>query len=272
MTEWEQIKKEYREVPIPANGPHQMLEVIAEAKRKRGRERWKHMAKYGSVVAAAILVIVILPGILFFSQGFGGSNDMATTESAVCEEESTGSDDWFTRDSAESVMEDRNMASTSDTEYSSTPNAGGSSGNDGADSLAGIADSDDFDYGISNKVAGSESGTDFMPTPAAGQISPEQSTSNTELNEEEKKEELILPLTAISAEILRQMKVRMKETDETYYMKSETCPDGFEKITEEQDYYINEEGLYVIIFEAGEVAPKEQGNVEFVIPAEVAQP
>lgn len=246
MTEWEQIKKEYREVSIPADGPHQMLKVLAEAKRKR--DRWKHLAKYGSIVAAAILVIVILPGMLLFSQGFGGSMDMAATESAVSKEESTGINGWFTKDSAETVEEDRNMAS------------------------AEIVDSDDFDYGMSNIVVEAESGTDFTVTPAAGQNSPEQSMDNTKLNKEEKKEVLTLPLNAISAEILRQMEERMKTTGETYYIKSEAYPEGFEKITEEQEYYINEDGLFVIVFETGKVAPKEQGIVEFVIPAEVAVP
>ena len=38
------------------------------------------------------------------------------------------------------------------------------------------------------------------------------------------------------------------------------------------EYYINEEELYVIVFEAGEIAPEEQGRLEFVIPAEVVSP
>lgn len=242
MTEWEQIKKEYREIPIPTDGPHQMLEAIADAKRKRKRNSWKHIAKYGSIVAAAMLVVIILPGILLFSGGFGGSNDMAVTESAVSKEDSIGSDGWFTKDSAESVMEDINMAPAADTEYNNKTNAGGSSEN---------------------------GGMDFTVTPAVGQNNPEQSKNNTELKKEEV---LTLPLNAISAEILRQMEERMKAAGETYYIKSEAYPEGFEKITEEQEYYINEDGLFVIVFETGKVAPEEQGIVEFVIPAEVAVP
>jgi len=269
MTEWEQIKKEYKKIPVPADGPHQMLEVIAAAKHKR--DRWKHIAKYGSIVAAAMLMIVILPGIFLFSGGFGGSSDMAAPESAVSRKESTGSNEWFTKDSAESVMENSNMALKPDTEYNKT-NAGASSGNGTTDSSTEMVDADSVDYGVNDKFFGAESGTDSMLTPAAGQESPEQSTDSTELNREEKIEEFSLPLDAVSAEILRQMEERMKETEETYYIKSETCPNGFVRITGEQEYYINEEGLYVIVFEAGKVAPKEQGKVEFVIPAKIVQP
>ena len=38
------------------------------------------------------------------------------------------------------------------------------------------------------------------------------------------------------------------------------------------EYYINEQGLLVIVLEAGESAQEEQGAMEFVIPKEVVSP
>jgi hypothetical protein len=76
----------------------------------------------------------------------------------------------------------------------------------------------------------------------------------------------------ISKEIIRQMEERMQENSETYYIKSDQYPGGFEMISEQQEYYVNEEGLYVIVFEAGTVAPEAMGVIEFIIPAEVAVP
>ena len=267
MTEWEQIKKEYREIPIPTDGPHQMLEVIAVAKRRRNR--WKHIVKYGSLVAAAMLVIMILPGIFLFSGGFGGSSDMAAPESAVSKEESTGNGGWFMMDAAESVM-DNDMAlppgtSAPEEGYEGKTNSGGSSMND---FQTEANNSDDANYGINNSVSGVENEAEAIPTPAVGQSNPAQSADKA-VGEQEK---IVLPREVISKEILRQMEERMQVKGETYYIKSEAYPDGFEMISEEQAYYVNEEGLLVIVFEAGMVAPEEQGIVEFVIPAEVTAP
>lgn len=238
MTEWEQIKKEYQEIPVPADGPHQLLQTIADAKRKRNQ--WKRITKYGSIVAAAILVIVVLPGMLFFSQGFGGSKDMAATESAVSREESTGSaDGWFNKDSAANTVGNKNMSPVLGT---AAPEA----------SLDIMADSSDSD--ITNESADTEYGV------------------NVGASVEKSEGWSLLDREAISKEILRQMEKCIQEKNETYYIKSEVYPEGFELLAEGQPYYINTDGLYVIVFEAGEVAPKEQGMIEFVIPAEVALP
>lgn len=72
----------------------------------------------------------------------------------------------------------------------------------------------------------------------------------------------------ISKEILRQMEERMQTRGETYYIKSETYPDGFSLLKDTQAYYYSD-GNLVITFAAGEVAPESQGTVEFIIPPEV---
>ncbi|MBP3569399.1 MAG: DUF3298 domain-containing protein [Lachnospiraceae bacterium] len=265
MTEWEQIKKEYREIPVPTNGPHQMLRTIADAKRKR--DRWKRITKYGSMVAAAMLVVLILPGIWLFSGGFGGSEDMAALESAVSNEESAESNGWFKMDSAKTEDATENKIKVP---AMSADNNRVESAEENSDSYAPKVENDAANaaYGTNAGSDNAENTADFLPTPSVEQGNLKQSTGNLRQEEELSS----FPVDAISKEILRQMEERMLETEETYYIKSATYPNGFESITAEQTYYINGDGLYVIQFEAGEVAPKEQGVIEFVIPAEVAAP
>ena len=208
MTELEQLKKEYREIPVPADGPHQMLETIASAKRKRNR--FKNLAKYGSVAAAAVLVL-LLPGMLLFSGSFAAKEDSAYMEADKVAAESTGADGMFDMK---------------------------------ADTYKAPATNDMYTQGIIEDNA----------TGAGGGF---QKADERE---------------AISKEILRQMEERMQTAGETYYSKSEKYPDGFEMINENQKHYYTAEGLLVIVFEAGEVAPKKQGAIEFVIPAEVFTP
>ncbi len=223
MTEWEQIKKEYREIPIPTDGPHQMLEVMASAKRKR--DQWKRVVKCGSGVAAALLVVILLPGIVFFNSGFGESKDMAAPETLFDSAESTGSSDgWFFATEAGTAEE--NKAEAPQSTASSEVDCDGAMNNVGSSAPVLENSAEDFSLCIEN----------------------------------------------ISAEILRQMETRMQENGETYYIKSELYPEGFEKISEEQNYYVNEDELYVIVFEAGTVAPEAMGVIEFIIPAEVAVP
>lgn len=241
MTEWEQIKKEYREIPVPANGPHQLLQTIAEAKRKRNRI--KRLAKYGTVAAAALLVL-LLPGTLLFSGGFGANSENMFMEADCVAESVTQSateDGWFMK----GTLNDRDTvpASNSTPAPESTANnmtnAGGSS----------MEREEEYKYSVVDMLA----------------------DANLEVVEEK----VSLGLEdreIISKEILRQMEERMQMDGETYYCKSEEYPEGFELISEEQEYYINGEGLLVIVFEAGVVAPEQQGMVEFIIPAEVFRP
>lgn len=79
-------------------------------------------------------------------------------------------------------------------------------------------------------------------------------------------------VTTISENIKAQMRERM-EKDEmlTYFIYSEETPYGFEKITEEDNFYLNEENEIVLVFDEYEVAPGYMGVVEFVIPKDVME-
>ena len=200
MTQWEELKKEYKEITIPEGGAEKLQAVMEEAKRKRCRRKTR--TGYGTMVAAALLLLLLVPGNMFLS---GGAAKESCNDAVV-----QGAGRFNGNIAPESAMPEM-PAYQADCEYS---------------------------------MNGSW----------------KETTSEEELND------------VISREILSQMELRMKETKEIYYVKSEHYPNGFERLEDDQEYYINEDGLLVIVFLAGTVAPEEQGSVEFVIPAGVFLP
>lgn len=231
MTEWEQIKKEYKEIPVPADGPHQMLQSMAVAKKARSRATWKHVAKYGTVAAAALLVVLIVPGMLF-SGGLGATcNDAAYTTETAENSQSSVTDGLFAKSETGGFF----LEDTTESEM-----------------VRGEAADAPTSYGINN---------------ANGAVPEYANEADSKVEETD-----VWDADAVSEEILRQMKERIQVNGETYYIRSEEYPEGFERIADDQEYYINEDGLLVIVFEAGLVAPEAAGDVEFVIPADVAFP
>lgn len=77
-------------------------------------------------------------------------------------------------------------------------------------------------------------------------------------------------VTPISENIKKQMKEEMAEDDMKMYWVDEEEDMGFnfEKIKEDQNFYLNEEGQIVICFDEYEVAPGYMGLVEFVVEDE----
>jgi hypothetical protein len=77
----------------------------------------------------------------------------------------------------------------------------------------------------------------------------------------------------ISQNIKEQMKQQMKEDQSKVYWILDAGVDNpidpFEKIKENQNFYINNENQLVISFDKYEVAPGYMGIVEFIIPTEI---
>ena len=69
-------------------------------------------------------------------------------------------------------------------------------------------------------------------------------------------------------EIRRQIDEAVLQGNECF-TEEKRLTEGFVCIFAEQEYYVNKEGQLVIVFAPGEIAPREYGNVEFVIPDEV---
>lgn len=228
MNEWEELKKEYCEIRIPERGPEQVSEAMARAKRQRQRASWRQVSCY-VVAAAAVFLVVLLPGAFYLSGGFAtGREDCSASVEA---------DGWF--GSEESVKENgigdfwMNMSDAEAPESA----------------VNGTADKKAEDF-VADEAPSSCGGS----SPDAGNVLPW-----------EYKE-------VINEEILRQMMEKNQGSDDIYYIKSLKYPKGFESITEHQEYYWNGDGLLVIVFEAGSVAPVSMGTVEFIIPAVVLSP
>lgn len=74
----------------------------------------------------------------------------------------------------------------------------------------------------------------------------------------------------LSEEIKRQMVEQMAEDKQvSYFFNTEYEGLNFSQIKENQNFYINEAGKLVLVFDKYEIAPGYMGMVEFVIPSEV---
>jgi len=79
-------------------------------------------------------------------------------------------------------------------------------------------------------------------------------------------------ITPISENIKEQMAEQMELDDSiAYWLNDEMEEMNFQEITEETSFYVNENGMLVIVFDEYEVAPGYMGIVEFEIPMEVVQ-
>ncbi len=78
-------------------------------------------------------------------------------------------------------------------------------------------------------------------------------------------------LEAISNNIKEQMQERMAADESLiYFILSEEMPSGFDKVTEENNFYLNDNNEIVVVFDEYDVAPGYMGVVEFIIPRDVA--
>ncbi|MDE6662122.1 MAG: RsiV family protein [Lachnospiraceae bacterium] len=74
----------------------------------------------------------------------------------------------------------------------------------------------------------------------------------------------------ISENIKKQMREQMAADEMVYYWLESDIPDwNFDKITDDTNFYLNQDGNIVIAFNEGDVAPMYMGCVEFVIPKEI---
>ena len=81
-------------------------------------------------------------------------------------------------------------------------------------------------------------------------------------------------ITAISENIKQQMKEQMEKDENVFYwLDSDDIPEwNFEKITDETQFYLNNNGEVVVSFNEGDVAPMYMGCPEFTIPKDVLKP
>ena len=75
LEEMEQLKKEYQEIPVPEYGIDGVRAAMEKAKRKK-RFR-KRLVSYASVAAAAMLVVLVAPGVMLSMFSGGSANESA---------------------------------------------------------------------------------------------------------------------------------------------------------------------------------------------------
>lgn len=79
-------------------------------------------------------------------------------------------------------------------------------------------------------------------------------------------------VAAISEDIKAQMIERMEANENAVYnINCELSEDNFEQIAADQNFYFNQDGQLVIVFDEYEVAPGFMGCPEFIIDAEVTE-
>ena len=78
-------------------------------------------------------------------------------------------------------------------------------------------------------------------------------------------------IETISEEIKRQMQEQMDADENVYYwLNDQDVPEwNFKQISENQSFYISEEGTLVVCFNEGDVAPMYMGCVKFEMPASI---
>ena len=79
-------------------------------------------------------------------------------------------------------------------------------------------------------------------------------------------------ISVISEEILRQMREQMQEDEwAVYWIDGKLGDEDFTRISEDQNFYLTEDGGIVIIFDKYEVAPGAMGCPEFKISAQLVE-
>lgn len=209
--EWEQIKTEYKEIPVPKHGMAQIEEAMEKAVYHRSRR--KKVTAY-SAIAAALLLILVLP------KSFLGEFLVNSSEEA----ENTTNGMGLAKDTATELKEKEINSSVL---YDSI-----------AEEIEDIEADMAADFGVTESF-----GTVSSMLPVQ-----KESGVESEWRIEVKDGDNILSISLSKEEV-------KAINQEISYQRGETI-----SISEEQAYYINEDGLLVVIWEE---------MLEYILPKEV---
>lgn len=231
LNELEQLKKEYKEIPIPENGVAGVQTAIEKARQKKRLK--KRLINYASIAAAAVMVVVVMPSAFIGLFAAGG----AANESAPDGYYNESKDMIHAGTAAEDSDYGKTEAPTSQTGQTKPTRAPG-------DVVAPESVTD------SESVKGDAIPSVDVECFASGILS-DKSVQDK-----------------ISAEITRQISFRRAAGEEAFVAMMEVSSGCYFDIGK-QKCYQNAEGQLVIVFKAGELAPEIYGDIEFVIPDEV---
>ena len=287
MKNW---KKEYEEIKVPENMKERMEASIARAKKDKRKVKKVKLWKTCTSAAAVLAIVLILP------------NTSQTAAAAMQQIPLLGNLFKITTVREYQVDEERNMANVKVPQVEVQDTTDGNTDADRAVQAKESADAINFDIEEeTNKLI--DEFKESMKNEEGYQdiyIDSKVLTDNDRLfslelilyqgagsgYEQHKHytvdkrtgKELTLKdlcgddyVDAISEEVKKQMREQMA-ADETvkYWLDDPDVPEwNFDKIAEDQDFYVNAEGHVVICFNEYDVAPGSMGCVEFIMPQTV---
>ena len=280
-------KKEYEEIKVPENMKERMEASIARAKKdKRKVKLWKTCTS----AAAVLAIVLILP------------NTSQTAAAAMQQIPLLGNLFKITTVREYQVDEERNMANVKVPQVEVQDSTDGNTDADTAAQAKKSADAINFDIEEeTNKLI--DEFKESMKNEEGYQdiyIDSKVLTDNDRLfslehilyqgagsGYEKHKHYTVDKLTGkeltlkdlcgndyvdtISEEVKKQMKEQMAADESVkYWLDDPDVPEwNFDKIAEDQDFYVNAEGHVVICFNEYDVAPGSMGCVEFTMPQTV---
>ena len=283
-------KKEYEEIKVPENMKERMEASIARAKKDKRKVKKVKLWKTCTSAAAVLAIVLILP------------NTSQTAAAAMQQIPLLGNLFKITTVREYQVDEERNMANVKVPQVEVQDSTDGNTDADTAAQAKKSADAINFDIEEeTNKLI--DEFKESMKNEEGYQdiyIDSKVLTDNDRLfslelilyqgagsGYEQHKHYTVDKLTGkeltlkdlcgndyvdtISEEVKKQMKEQMA-TDETgkYWLDDPDVPEwNFDKIAEDQDFYVNAEGHVVICFNEYDVAPGSMGCVEFTMPQTV---
>ena len=283
-------KKEYEEIKVPENMKERMEASIARAKKDKRKVKKVKLWKTCTSAAAVLAIVLILP------------NTSQTAAAAMQQIPLLGNLFKITTVREYQVDEERNMANVKVPQVEVQDSTDGNTDTDTAAQAKKSADAINFDIEEeTNKLI--DEFKESMKNEEGYQdiyIDSKVLTDNDRLfslelilyqgagsGYEQHKHYTLDKLTGkeltlkdlcgndyvdtISEEVKKQMKEQMAADESVkYWLDDPDVPEwNFDKIAEDQDFYVDAEGHVVICFNEYDVAPGSMGCVEFTMPQTV---
>ena len=283
-------KKEYEEIKVPENMKERMEASIARAKKDKRKVKKVKLWKTCTSAAAVLAIVLILP------------NTSQTAAAAMQQIPLLGNLFKITTVREYQVDEERNMANVKVPQVEVQDSTDGNTDTDTAAQAKKSADTINFDIEEeTNKLI--DEFKESMKNEEGYQdiyIDSKVLTDNDRLfslelilyqgagsGYEQHKHYTVDKLTGkeltlkdlcgndyvdtISEEVKKQMKEQMAADESVkYWLDDPDVPEwNFDKIAEDQDFYVDAEGHVVICFNEYDVAPGSMGCVEFIMPQTV---
>jgi len=274
----QQLKEEYQQIPIPAELNLVVNQALRARKRKRNSMRW-----LAGVSAAAMAFVITINMSTTVANAFTEIPGVGNIVKVFIFKQYTMDDETYHADlkvpaignlenkelelglNQKYLEENRKLYEEFLVEVEALKQAGG--GHLGIDSGFEVKTDNDEILAIGRYVVNTVG----------------SSSTTIKYDTIDKKNEIVISLPMlfqddryidiISANIKKQMKEQMAaDPSNVYWIATEENPspvESFERIENEQNFYINPDGKLVIVFNKYDVAPGYMGVVEFVIPTDV---